>query len=84
MYQSRPRTVADLDAKLGGSGANGIFSFKKFVDHHHLEVLVLWNTVIDSGLVGSTEGYLKSRRCSKDTYPESYNTKYTSILIYKD
>jgi len=37
--------------------------------------------VIDSGLVGSTdwEGYHESRRCSRDTYPESYITKYTSI-----
>jgi len=38
--------------------------------------------VIDAGLVGSTdlwEGYHESRRCSRDTYPESYITKYTSI-----
>ena len=39
-----------------------------------------------SGLVGSTdtrgtsrEGYHESRRCSRDTYPESYITKYTRI-----
>ena len=34
--------------------------------------------LIDSGLVGSTvwEGYRESRRCSRDTYPESYITKY--------
>ena len=25
------------------------------------------------------EGYPESRRCSRDTYPESYITKYTSI-----
>jgi len=25
------------------------------------------------------EGYHKSRRCSRDTYTESYITKYTSI-----
>ena len=25
------------------------------------------------------EGYRESRRCSRDTYPESYITKYTSI-----
>jgi len=25
------------------------------------------------------EGYHESRRCSRDTYPESYITKYTSI-----
>ena len=25
------------------------------------------------------EGYDESRRCSRDTYPESYITKYTSI-----
>ena len=31
--------------------------------------------VIDSGL----EGYHESRRCSRDTYPESYITKYTRI-----
>ena len=45
--------------------------------------------VIDSGFVGSTdvhsslpqghEGYHESRRCSRDTYPESYITKSTSI-----
>jgi hypothetical protein len=31
-------------------------------------------------LVGSTdtwEGFRESRRCSRDTYPESYITKYT-------
>jgi len=26
-----------------------------------------------------SEGYRESRRCSRDTYPESYITKYTSI-----
>ena len=26
-----------------------------------------------------SEGYHESRRCSRDTYPESYITKYTSI-----
>ena len=31
--------------------------------------------LIDSGW----EGYHDSRRCSRDTYPESYITKYTSI-----
>jgi len=39
--------------------------------------------LIVPGLVGSTgplwEGYHESRRCSRDTYPESYITKYTSI-----
>jgi len=34
--------------------------------------------LIDSGLVCSTE-YHESRRCSRETYPESYTTKYTSI-----
>jgi hypothetical protein len=33
--------------------------------------------VIDSRLVW--EGYHESRRCSTDTYPESYITKYTSM-----
>jgi len=28
------------------------------------------------------EGYLESRRCSRDTYPESYITEYT--LVYED
>jgi len=32
-------------------------------------------SVIDSGW----EGYRESRRCSRDTYPEKYITKYTSI-----
>jgi len=27
------------------------------------------------------EGCRESRRCSRDTYPESYTTKYTSIRI---
>jgi len=27
-------------------------------------------------------GYRESRRCSRDTYPESYITKYT--LVYED
>ena len=48
--------------------------------------------MIHSGLVGPTdfslwEGCRESRRCSRDTYPESYITKYTStrgILVYKD
>jgi hypothetical protein len=38
--------------------------------------------VIDSGLFGSAdlwEWYRESRGCSRDTYPESYITKYTSI-----
>jgi len=35
--------------------------------------------LIDSGLVGSTKGYHESRRCSRDTYPESYTNKHTSI-----
>ena len=28
------------------------------------------------------EGFRESRRCSRDTYPESYITEY--ILIYED
>ena len=36
--------------------------------------------MIDSGLVGLLwEGCRESRRCSRDTYPESYIAKYTSI-----
>ena len=36
--------------------------------------------MIDSGLVGPLwEGYHESRRCSRDTSPESYITKHTSI-----
>ena len=41
--------------------------------------------VIDSGLSDHTlvgplrERYHESRRCSRDTYPESSNTKYTSM-----
>ena len=34
--------------------------------------------VVHSGLIG-WEGYHESRRCSRDTYPETYITKYTSI-----
>jgi len=30
-----------------------------------------------------SEGYRESRRCSRDTYPESYITKYTSIRRLK-
>jgi len=32
---------------------------------------------ITSGMIDSWEGYRESRRCSRDTYPESYITKYT-------
>ena len=35
--------------------------------------------LINSGVVGSTEGCRESRRCLRDTYPESYFTRYTSI-----
>ena len=28
---------------------------------------------------GGWEGYRESRKCSRETYPESYITKYTSI-----
>ena len=42
-----------------------------------LEIEEVWtlNPMIDSGLAWLNE----SRRCSRDTYPESYITKYTSI-----
>jgi hypothetical protein len=33
-----------------------------------------------NGFLG--EGFCESRRCSRDTYPESYITEYT--LVYKD
>ena len=36
---------------------------------------VNFGVMIDSGLVG----YHESRRCSRDTYPESYVTQCTSI-----
>jgi len=37
----------------------------------------------DHTLVGPLwEGYHESRRCSRDTYPESYITEYT--LVYED
>ena len=42
--------------------------------------------VIDSGLVGSTdfwEGFRESRRCSRDTHPESYITEYTQYTKIK-
>jgi hypothetical protein len=32
-----------------------------------------------SFMVWGWEGYHESRRCSRDTYPESYITKYTSV-----
>ena len=38
--------------------------------------------MIDSGLVDSTEGYHESRRCSRDTHPESYI--FSSILVYEE
>ena len=45
-----------------------------------------WYRLIDPGLVGSADfsihriqGYRESRRCARDTCPESYITKYTSI-----
>jgi len=36
--------------------------------------------MIDAGLLG-WEGYRESRRCSRETYPESLITKNTSIRI---
>ena len=36
--------------------------------------------MIGSGLLW--EGFRESRRCSRDTYPESYITEYTSV--YED
>ena len=35
--------------------------------------------LIDSGSIPLWGGYHESRICSRDTYPESYITKYTSI-----
>jgi hypothetical protein len=32
-----------------------------------------------NGFSSITQGFHESRRCSRDTYPESYITKYTSI-----
>jgi len=43
----------------------------------------LWGEV-ESDLVGSTEGFCESRRCSWDTYPESYITEYTSVCEEKE
>ena len=40
-----------------------------------MHILVEPHGVIDSGW----KGYHESRRCSRDTYPESYTTKYPSI-----
>ena len=34
-----------------------------------------------SGCSPAWQGYRESRRCSRDTYPESYTTKYTSTKI---
>ena len=43
------------------------------------------HTLIDHTLVGPLwEGYRESRRCSRDTYPESYITKYTSVRRIHD
>ena len=47
-----------------------------------VQTSAMLSLVIDAGLVGSTdfhwEGYRESGRCSRDTCPESYITKYTS------
>jgi len=44
------------------------------------EVLMLSDRLRDHTLVGPLwEGYHESRRCSRDTYPESYITKYSSM-----
>ena len=48
---------------------------KDLRDLTHLAVHVD-NFLIDSGL---GEGYHESKRCSRDTHPESYITKQTSI-----
>ena len=52
-------------------GHNGQFLFMKRVKFND-RLRVGW-------LNGFWEGYHESRRCSRDTYPESYITKYTSI-----
>jgi len=38
----------------------------------------------ESSLMIDWEGHHESRRCSRDTYPESYITKYTSIRRLQD
>ena len=40
---------------------------------------VILGSSLDTLVGPLLEGYHESRRCSKDTYPESYITKYTSI-----
>jgi len=47
--------------------------------------LTIYNVLlmrIDSGLLGSTERCRVSKRCSKDTYPESYIIEYTLAYEY--
>ena len=78
-------------ASAGGnlSELAGVIAHTIQKSHMRRNIAVIENTyqcrtmalVIDSGSVGSTnfEGCRESRRCSRDTYPESYITKYTSI-----
>ena len=42
------------------------------------ESLARQGEVLSQGVI-LWEGYHESRRCSRDTYPESYITKFTSI-----
>ena len=52
-------------ARRGGRGASSDRGHERVRRRH------LCLGLIDSGLLGSTEGYRESKRFSKDTYPES-------------
>ena len=54
-----------------GGGGSGLCPVG-FTDYSQVEMLGWWNQAVDFGLSH------ESRRCSRDTYPESYITKYTS------
>jgi len=65
-----------LDARKGT-----FFNCRSHESRSHSETKGLYLGVERGGL---REGYHESRRCSRDTYPESYITKYTSIRRLHD
>ena len=82
--------AAELFCCLGAE-YQGLFCIEQYSQvYWYIKIIgrLLLSCVIDSGLVGSPnfqtshsqrEGYRERRGCSRDTYPKSYITKYTSI-----
>ena len=62
---------SELRYKVG----TGSLSISCWPPEYHLRSIL---RLIDSGLVGSTN-FRESRRCSRDTHPESYITMHTLV-----